>query len=337
MKRTTLLYAALIIVLAAVSVWLMKETDEESTLKDLREEYRFYVEDTAAVDQIILYDKTPSRVELTRTANGWMVDGQYPAREDAVETLLLTLNRMQMRNFIPDRMQETVIKRMSVYGKTVEIYANGKLIRTIIVGTDTPDEMGTYMMIKGANAPYAVHIPGFNGFLSTRFFTEPWLWYKRIITDFNPADIQKVSMVYPDSAINSFTLEAESGDNFRLTSEAFPNGIRVAPARAKQFLVAAASMRYEGAIIPSDAIFARKDSLLASSPVFNLTVETADETVNLKAFRIKGPAESIDPDTEAPEFDPDRLHAIVNDDRMILVQYYGLRRVLVTPEYFTLP
>lgn len=337
MKRTTLLYAALIIVLAAVSVWLMTDTNEESTLENLKEEYRFYVEDTAAVDKIILYDKTPSRVELTRTAKGWMVDGKHPAREDAVETLLLTLNRMQMRNFIPERMQETVIKRMSVYGKTVEIYANGEFIRTIIVGTDTQDEMGTYMMIKGASAPYAVHIPGFNGFLSTRFFTEPWLWYKRIITDFDPASLKKVQIVYPDSPENSFTLETVSDGSFTLTSETNPQGVDVDPARAKQFLVAAAQMRYEGAIIPSDAIFDRKDSLLASTPVFNLTAETAAESVNLKAYRIKGPQEAIDPEGEAPEFDPDRLHAIVNDDRMILVQYYGLRRVLVTPEYFTLP
>jgi hypothetical protein len=96
-------------------------------------------------------------------------------------------------------------------------------------------------------------------------------------------------------------------------------------------------MRYEGAIIPSDPIFARKDSLLASTPVFEITVKTDSESVNLKAYRIKGPAEALDPDEEAPEFDPDRLHAVINDDRMILVQYYGLRRVLVTPDYFLLP
>jgi hypothetical protein len=186
MKRTTLLYAALIIVLATVSVWLMMDTNEESTLEDLKEEYRFYVEDTAAIDKIVIFDKTPSRVELTRSEDGWLVDGDHPARDEAVETLLLTLNRMQMRNFIPERMKETVIKRMSVYGKTVEVYADGDLIKTIIVGTDTPDDMGTYMMIQGASAPYAVHMPGFNGFLSTRFFTEPWLWYKRIITDYAP-------------------------------------------------------------------------------------------------------------------------------------------------------
>lgn len=337
MNRTTLLYAALIIVLAAVSVWLMMDTDEESTLEDLKEEYRFYVEDTAAVDQIVIFDKTPSRVELTRSEEGWLVDGDHPARDEAIETLLLTLNRMQMRNFIPERMKETVIKRMSVYGKTVEIYADGELIKTIIVGTDTPDDMGTYMMIKGARAPYAVHIPGFNGFLSTRFFTERWLWYKRIITDLSPAEIRSVSIVYPDSMSNSFSLEVGGGDNFKFYRGAENAPAKISPARAKQFLLAASKMRYEGAILPSDPIFSRKDSLLASVPVFEITVRTDSESVNLKAYRIKGPAEALDPDEEAPEFDPDRLHAVINDDRMILVQYYGLRRVLVTADYFSLP
>ena len=337
MKRTTLLYAALILVLAMLSVWLMTDRDTGSTLEDLKEEYRFYIEDTAAIDKIVMYDKSPARVELTRTDNGWLVDGKHPARDDAIETLLQTLNRMQMRNFIEERMKETVIKRMSVYGKTVEIYANGELVRSFIVGTDTQDEMGTYMMIKGASAPYAVHIPGFNGFLSTRFFTESWLWYKRIITDFDPQEITSVQMTYPDSMHYSFQLDIKDSENFQLSRVITGDLVTANPARVKPFLVAVSNMRYEGAIIPSDPIYERKDSLLASTPVFELTVNTSSETVNLKAYRIKGPAESFDPEGEAPEFDPDRLHAIINNDRMILVQYYGLRRVLVSADYLSLP
>lgn len=337
MKRTTFLYAALILVLAMISVWLMTDTSEKSTLDDLKDEYRFYVEDTAAVDRIVLSDKTPSRVELTRTEDGWLVDGKHPARKDAVETLLLTLNRMQMRNFIPSRMQETVLKRMSVYGKTVEIYQDGELLRTIIVGTDTQDEMATYMMIKGAEAPYAVHIPGFNGFLSTRFFTQPWLWYKRIITDVDPRSIRKVIMRYPDSLESSFVIDADGPEVFRLSKLKSGELVDPNPVRVKQFLLAASQMSYEGAILPSDGIYERRDSLLNSTPVFDFTVMTAEDTVNLKGFRIKGPEEAFDPDSEAPPYDPDRLHAFIDEEQMVLIQYYGLRGVLRSLDQLALP
>ena len=330
MKKTTLIYTVLILILAAVSVWMMRDNDQKSTLEDLKEEYRFYVEDTAAVDKIVLTDKSPSTVELTRVNGVWMVDGKHPAREDAIETLLLTLNRMQLRNFIPERMKETVLKRMSVYGTTVEVYLNGTLEKTIIVGTDAQDEMGTYMMLEGASAPYAVHIPGFNGFLSTRFFTEPYLWYKRIITDMDPGSIRKVRLTYPDSIEKSFVLDLENAENISIQNPATGEVKAVNMNKLMPFILSVSRMRYEGAIIPSDGIYARRDSLLASQPVFDLTVTSEVETVNLKAYKIKGPEEAYDPDSEAPEYDPDRLHAFINEDQMVLVQYYSLQQVLIS-------
>ncbi len=315
----------------------MMDRDQDSTLEDLKEEYAFYVEDTAAIDRIVLYDKSPAKVELVRTENGWMVEGKHPARPDAIETILMTLNRMQLRNFIPERMKETVLKRMSVYGTTVELYQNGEHLKTIIVGTDAQDEMGTYMMIEGANAPYAVHIPGFNGFLSTRFFAEPYLWYERIITDMDPRSIKEVRVHYPDSMEASFNLRVHGSEDFALSRIQTGDLISPDPIKIKQFLVAVSRMRYEGAIIPSDPIYARRDSLLAHTPVFELEVVNDSESIVLKAFKIKGPEEAYDPEAEAPEYDPDRLHAFINDEQMVLVQYYGLRNVLVSADDLSLP
>jgi hypothetical protein len=79
-------------------------------------------------------------------------------------------------------------------------------------------------------------------------------------------EIRSVTLVYPDSLSNSFGLEVEGGNDFKLYRGAENTPADVNPARVRQFLVAAGKMRYEGAIIPSDPIFARKDSLLASTP-----------------------------------------------------------------------
>lgn len=337
MKRTTYLYAAIILILAAVSYWLMQSKPTESTLEDLKEEYRFFVEDTASVDRIVMFDKSPSRVELIRTEKGWMVDGDHPARPEAIKTLLMTLNRMQLRNFITEKMKETVLKRMSVYGTTVEIYQNGELTKTILIGTDAQDEMGTYMMLKGASAPYAVHIPGFNGFLSTRFFTIPWLWYERIITDMDPRSIKQIVLRYPDSLDLSFDLKVNGPGDFELSRLLTGDLIAANPFRVKQFLLAASKMRYEGAIIPSDPIFGRRDSLEASIPVFEMDIISDAQAINIKAYKIKGPAEAYDPEAEAPEFDQDRLHTILNNEQMVLIQYYALRQVLITADQLSMP
>ncbi len=193
------------------------------------------------------------------------------------------------------------------------------------------------MMLKGANAPYAVHIPGFNGFLSTRFFTIPWLWYERIITDMDPRSIKQVVLRYPDSLDVSFDLKVNAPGDFELSRLLTGDLIAANPFRVKQFLLAASKMRYEGAIIPSDPIFGRRDSLEASIPVFEMDIISDAQTINIKAYKIKGPAEAYDPEAEAPEFDQDHLHTILNNDQMVLIQYYALRQVLITADQLSMP
>ncbi|HAD96919.1 MAG TPA: hypothetical protein DCG19_05900, partial [Cryomorphaceae bacterium] len=166
--KKNLIYLLVFIVLLVVAGWLLTRNNREGTLGlEGNERYAFAIKDTGDVDKIIIKDKTPSEIILKRDDHHWTVNGSGRAREDAIEILLETLYRMEMRNFIPERMQPTVIKRMAVRGKEVQIYKNGKLAKTFYVGTEAHDEMATYMLIKGSDQPFAVHIPGFNGFLST--------------------------------------------------------------------------------------------------------------------------------------------------------------------------
>lgn len=335
MNMKNLIYLLVLIVLLGVAGWLITNRNQSGTIERTTD-YQFTIEDTAAVDKIIIEDKSPGKVTLTRSDDGWMVDGEYPARKDAIEVLLTTLNRMQMRNFIPERMQPTVIKRMAVFGKEVQVYQNGKLTRHFYVGTESQDEMATYMMIKGSDQPFAVYIPGFNGFLSTRFFSSPYLWRSRDVTRINPRNIKEVRMVYPDSSAASFLLEVFSPDSLYIRSLRSGEVLRhVDMVKARLFLAALGNVKYEGAIIPSDPIWPRRDSLLASTPVFSLDVKDIDGyTVNLKGYRIKGAPETFDPELPASEFDPDRMHGFINEEQMVLLQYYGLRKVLHSLDYF---
>lgn len=337
MNKKNLLYLLILVLLLGVAGWLLTERNQNSTLGERKMDYNFTVPDTAAVDKIIISDKSPSTVSLTRGSEGWLVNGEYRARKDAIKVLLMTLNRMEMRNFIPEEMKPTVIKRMSVYGKEVKVYKNGRLLRHFYVGTEAHDEMATYMMIKGSDAPYAVHIPGFNGYLSSRFFTEPYLWKSRDITYMDPRNIREATMIYPDSLQASFRVNVFSPDSLFITNLA--NDRVVWPiniVKARQYLAALGNIKYEGAILTTDPIYARRDSLLASKPVFELELKDIDgKVVNVQGYHIKGAAETFDPELPASKFDPDRMHGFINEEQMVLLQYYGLRKVLQPLSYFT--
>jgi hypothetical protein len=335
--KKNVVYLVVFIILLAVAGYLLMQREGKSTLKRTQN-YDFTIKDTAAVDKIIISDKRPSKVTLTRTKRGWMVDGESLARRDAIQTLLLTLNRMEMRNFLPERLKETAIKRMAVHGKKVEVFKNGEPFKTFYVGTESQDEMATYMMIEGSDAPYAVSIPGFNGFLSTRFFANGDLWRSRTIFATPSSRIRKLEVLYPEDPKVSFEVNRFSADSLYIKRVASGEIMQpVNKVNLKLFLSTFEKLSYEGAIVSTDAIYAKRDSLLASTPAFVISLtDTEGSEKTLTAFHIKAAPEMAGEDGLPLDYDPDRLHAFINKEKMVLVQYYGLRNALIVPEFFQL-
>jgi len=334
--KKNIVYLLVLLVLLAIAGYFISNYNESGSL-ERKTDYAFTISDTASISKIVISDKEPSEVTLEKVNGSWRVNGEYQVRPDAIQTLLTTLYRMEMRNFVPEDLQETVIKRMTVFGKEVKVYKEGKLFKTFYVGTETHDEMATYMMIKNSDQPFAVHIPGFNGYLSSRFFTQSELWRKRVITDIKPREIKKVEVLYPDSLDNSFVLHVFSPDSLYIEDAETGRVVNsINKMKARIYLNAVAQMRYEGAIVPTDPIWQRRDSLLASTPVFELTVKDIDgKTTNLQGYAIKGDPDTFDPELTPKAVDPDRLHGFIDEKQMVLLQYYGLNNVLKGKSYFT--
>ena len=49
--------------------------------------------------------------------------------------------------------REEIIRRMATYGKEVEVFQADECVAHFYVGTDTQDQLGTYMLKKGAALP----------------------------------------------------------------------------------------------------------------------------------------------------------------------------------------
>ena len=193
MKKRAWLYAILIAVSGTLVTWLFLLENEGTTRPQL---YDFTVEDTASVDRITIRDKRPMETVLTRTRDGWRVNGGYLARPDAIEILLETLKRQEMRSFAPEKAKKRVLNMMSTRGTEVIVEAEGEVVKHFYVGGNAPDLLGTYMMIRGSDGPYQVHIPGFNGFLNTRYFADPNMWRNRTLVSIDAENIERISLEY---------------------------------------------------------------------------------------------------------------------------------------------
>jgi hypothetical protein len=329
-----LIYLVIIVVLGAITWYLLKENNNQTSIQAIEAEYAFAFEDTASVTKIIITDKTPGRIELTRENGTWKVNGKYEARPDAVEVLLETLNRMSMRNFVPVPSQETIIKRLAVYGKEVEIYVGDKRVKHFFVGTETPDQTGTYMMIAGASQPFSVHIQGFVGYLNSRFFIEEELWRRRILFGMDKENIAQISMYFNGDDAASFRVDGTQEQPVLLdwSGNAVQNPLAV---NMNIYLGSFRTASYEGAILPTDGIWAKRDSIRMSIPVFELEITSKDgQKKSMKAFRKRPDQEQIGDEGVPLEWDPSRLYAFLDDGRMVLIQNFGLKNIIVDKYFF---
>lgn len=212
--KKNLLYAAVLVVLLGLAWWLTQK-DDRSTLSP--EEADFSVADTSTIDKLFIADKSGQTILLEKVTPGqWTVNKRYIARPDAIEYVLSTLLRMEVKAPVPRAAVENIKKQLSTIGKKVEIYSGGKKIDVIYVGGATIDSRGTYVIKEKAELPYIVHIPGWEGYLSPRFFTNLEEWRERIVLRLNPDSIAEINANFIDSAQQSYVLRMPQPRKFML-------------------------------------------------------------------------------------------------------------------------
>jgi hypothetical protein len=343
-KNRVTLIIALILLLVAIALVV---TNSYTTLR--KEVSDFSIEDTASVTKIFLADKNNNEVTLERSADQtWLVDGKYTAQQAKISSFLKTLMDLEVRSPVPLAARNNVITRMAVIAKKIEIYQisprinlfnkirlfpHEKLTRTYYVGDVTQDNQGTFMLMEGAEEPYIVHIPGFRGFVSTRYSTVEAEWRDYTVFKTRINEILSVKVEFPLRPEQSYQLEVQDNQNILLRS-LFDN--QVVPGydtmRVLNFLTSFEDIRFESLLehlIEKEFI----DSVTASTPKTIITLTDREGKVNkVKIFAKMGFAPLYSEDGAALEpLDLDRAYALVNEEEdFVLIQYYVFDQVTRT-------
>ena len=96
MKKNIIL-ALIVLALAAAGLFLFKSKSGSTSITSASNDYDFAIPDTASITKIVIEDKEPSKVSLTRVNGVWMVNGKAPARVDAIAVLLETFHHIGMK------------------------------------------------------------------------------------------------------------------------------------------------------------------------------------------------------------------------------------------------
>lgn len=346
-KRNIIIIAAVLAVgIAALIVYLTgsrKATFEQD----------YHIEDISSITRIYLADKQDNAVLLTRVSDSlWMVDGTYEANQPVIDMLLETLHDMRIRQQVNRAAVPTIIKDLSARAVKVEVYQMKPLVNwfggrlqlfpkerltaTYYVGRETQDMMASYMFREGDKVPCVIHIPGFRGFLTPRFVTEPLKWRSHCIVDLNVREIARVELEIPAMPQESFAIVANGED---LDME-WPIGQRRVEgfdtARVAQMLASFTWLNFDefASIVPNN----NADSCINGAPRAILRItDTTGRTREMKTYiKYTNPSDlAVVGNSSSYElFDINRLYAVLDNTDTVLIQYNVFDNIMQPASFF---
>mgnify|MGYP001173519168 CR=1 FL=1 len=173
-------------------------------------EKKFSIENINEIDKVFLSDRKGNNLLLKKDEDLWFINEKFKVRKDAINTLLTTINEVEVQRPVSNTAYNNVIKQLATTGVKVEIYYRDN-IKTYTVGGSTSDHLGTYMLMEDGENPYVVHIPGFNGFLSPRYGIQGYEldinnWRDNTVFEINSENIKEISLYNYDNQNKSFRI-----------------------------------------------------------------------------------------------------------------------------------
>jgi len=326
-KKT--LFTLIILAVAAVAYWAINKKPWGVNYKDIAD---FSIEDTAAIDKIFIADRDGMSSVLTKTGpQTWIINNNKLADFSKVQLLLETVKNLKVLRPVPESEHNTAVGDLATKGIKVEFYSNDKIVKIIYVGSATQEENGTYMLIEKSVKPYAVHIPGFFGYLTPRFISDSLIWRDRVVFNYTPDEIKNIEMIYND-ANNSFTVNNANAQIPVLLNA----NKQVKPITdmvyLKYFVGSFKNLSFDGYDENQNPKLI--DSLLLTKPVcvINITKKNgAIQSLKLYTKAIDKHTKQLIDEATGKEigYDTERYWAFLNNDKsLMLVQQYNFGKVI---------
>ncbi len=284
----------------------------------------FAINEIEQVDKIVITSKAPSRVELNKDGNKWTVNNEFIARPSSIKYLLKTLDKMEIKYPVQKNSIDQILTDMTATGIRVDVYKNGKKDKTMYIGNNTPDEKGTFMLLEGALSPYAIHIPGFEGYLRSRFIYDPMLWKTKELMNIEQKDIEWLTMEYPNQIDASFKL-VQNGKSISLF-DINENPQPIKSLVARNYLSAFKNIAHEGFITKSDPI--QPEEIITLPKIFKLTIkEKGKDPYVLSSFEKTEYIKTEDGTGFYQKVDKNRLYG-TDGKSFFLIQYFVFNPML---------
>ncbi len=214
-NRNLVLGLLLLIVASLYAAYVYQQGGSSLNDRDIA----FAVEDTAAVDRMVLtrflLEEEQEELQFSRTEAGWLLNERYPAFQPNVNSLLATLSQLHVQEVLIEKGLDAGKELLEQQRLRLEVYQGRKKVKEILIGREGKDAQGTLMMLASSSRPFIVGIPGFSGYLNSRFTMDMDFWREKLLFQAQPDQLASISISYKNDPINQFSLKKE-GANWKL-------------------------------------------------------------------------------------------------------------------------
>ncbi len=336
LMKKNYIYLLLILILVSLVFYLFQYKSNKGTIgQNIKD---FSVQDTASITKVTITNKQGKILTVQRTKAGWFVNDSIPARKDIVNILLETIKRVEVKSPVNKPMRENVMKQLATSSIKVQIYEEDDLLKCFFVGGATMEGTGTFMLLEDASEPVITHIPGFEGYLTVRFNSNPEVWRDREIFRNHPAFIDIIKVDYPQNPKESFLLKIQNREFVGLSNgsgEVAKNNVNADFLR--NYLEQYMDVQYENLINLAQST---KDSVICSQNLLaSITlVDKEGVSKNAKIYKRYWDGRAFVQKGKDVEFDLDRVFVVINDKVIANGQYRTFNRLIVRyQDFFNAP
>ena len=272
MKNNKALLVVLVILLAIAGYFLMNK--DSSTLKSRDGVFSdFAIEDVEAIDQIFISGYAGESVTLMKGDGEWLVNGKHKARPESIAVLMKTFARIAVKSPVSSAAFDNVVTSIATKSIKVEIYEGEDTpSKVYYVGEATQNNQGTFMLLEKdgvkSTEPFVMYIPGFYGYLTTRFYADALEWRDAAIFKYLPNEIKELRVDFYAKPGESFTIK-QNGTSFELYENQTAKLVENTDEKMiETYLSFFDKVYYENVVMGMGQAY--QDSIVATQPYFSI-------------------------------------------------------------------
>ncbi len=279
----------------------------------------FGVIDTSEITSISFGNDSLS-INLNRTNEGWMLNGNYKTRSDAVKALLNVITRIEAGIPVAKTVSDSLGKALEAKGTKVNIFKNEKIIKSYTIHFTETLKLGAIGKLKSSKMCFTLQIPGFKGNIASLFVLDPDYWKSNRLFIAEISQIARIDVEIPNSPEKSFSVSLDK-KGIHLKASYFDRNIeKFDTASLANFVLCLTDLSFDKILGKTST--SERAAIVLSQPdqIFTITLTNNNRLV-LKTYPI--PVDEYrDEFGRTIKFDLNRLYISFNNDAIIAIANY---------------